>query len=70
MEKKKTTKKEYWMFTIITNHNTYVNGYFEEFPTRNEIKKVCHEYNGYSCAILNITKLTKEQYEMLTEGLK
>lgn len=64
MEKKK--KKEYWMFTIITNHNTYVNCYFESFPTKNDLKKACHDYNGYSYAIISMTKLTEEQYNKLT----
>lgn len=65
MEKK--TKKDYWMFTIITNYNVYVNCYFDEFPTKETLMDVCHDKNSMSYAIINFTKLTEEQYNRLTK---
>lgn len=65
MEKK--TKKEYWLFTILTNYNAYVNCYFDAFPTKEALMDVCHEKNATSYAIINITRLTEEQYSKLTK---
>jgi len=62
----KKTKKEYWLFTIITNYNKYVNCFFESFPTKDELMDVCHDKNSTSYAIINVTKLTEEQYVKLT----
>jgi hypothetical protein len=63
----KKTKKEYWLFTIITNYNKYVNCYFDDFPTRDALMGVCRDNNAWSYTIINITKLTEEQYDKLTK---
>ena len=62
MEKKRKKKKEYWMFTLITQYKAYVNCCFDEFPCMDELKAECLKKNSGTFAILNITKLTQEQY--------
>lgn len=64
---KKNTEKEYWMFTLINEYKSVKNLWFEGFPTKSVFdearnKDFCGRY-----VILNMVKLTEEQYEKLTK---
>jgi hypothetical protein len=62
----KKTKNDYWVFTIVTEYNAYATLYCTGFPTRSQLLKACHDRNGSKYEIVNITKLTEEQYVKLT----
>lgn len=62
-------EKEYWLFTLLTTESGYINCWFEGFPSKRNLVNVCRNYgsNDDKYAIINITKLTEEQYNKLTK---
>jgi hypothetical protein len=62
-------EKEYWLFTLLTTKSGYINCWFEGFPSKRNLVNACRNYgsNDDMYAIINITKLTEEQYNKLTK---
>lgn len=63
----KKTKKDYWMFTVMSNdYKALANMWFDEFPTREMLNEEFRSRLIGKCVIISITKLTEEQYVKLT----
>lgn len=61
-------EKEYWLFTLLTGEAQYANCYFAWFPSKRDLQIACSKLgNSTSYAIINMTKLTEEQYNKLTK---
>ena len=62
-------EREYWLFTLYTQQAGYINCWYNFFPTKQDLLKAgkdCGDKTG-SYAIINVTKLTEEQYNKLTK---
>ena len=61
-------EKEYWLFTLFTEKAGYINCWYTWFPSKQDLIKACKHYgDDGNYAIFNITKLTEEQYNKLTD---
>lgn len=61
-------EKEYWLFTLLTGDAQYVNCYFAWFPSKQDLKVACNKMgNSATYAIINMTKLSEEQFNKLTK---
>lgn len=61
-------EKEYWLFTLLTDSDGYVNCYFAWFPSKSDLQIACNKFgNSTTYAIINMAKLTEEQYNKLTK---
>jgi len=61
-------EKEYWLFTLLTGNNQYINCWFDDFPYKQDLIKACRNCSDYEeYAIINVTKFTEEQYNKLTK---
>ena len=62
----KKTKKDYWMFTVMSDYKALANMWFDEFPTREMLNEEFRNRFIGKYVIVSITKLTEEQYVKLT----
>ena len=60
-------EKEYWLFTLLTGDAQYVNCYFAWFPSKRDLQIASSKFGSATYAIINMTKLTEEQYNKLTK---
>jgi hypothetical protein len=62
-------EKECWLFTLWTPIAGYINCWYEWFPSKQELINVCRKFGDKEglYAIINVTKLTEEQYNKLTK---
>lgn len=61
-------EKEYWLFTLLTGGTQYVNCYFAWFPSKSDLQIACNKFgNSATYAIINMAKLTEEQFNKLTK---
>ena len=62
----KKTKKDYWMFTVMSEYKALFNAWFDEFPTQAMLNETFKKHFIGKYVIVSITKLTEEQYVKLT----
>ena len=62
----KKTKKDYWMFTVMSEYKALFNVWFDEFPTLAMLNEACKKHFIGKYVIISITKLTEEQYRRLS----
>jgi hypothetical protein len=61
-------EKEYWLFTLLTGNNQYINCWYDKFPSKQVLIKACQDCCDYKeYAIINVTKLTEKQFNKLTK---
>ena len=56
--------EEYWLFTIMSSEGSLSNCFFNYFPSKSDLIRSA---GTGKYGIINVTRLTKEQYKKLTE---
>lgn len=61
-------EKVFWLFTLLTGDNQYINCWFDKFPAKSDLIKACRDFGAdKNYAIINVTKFTEEQFNKLTK---